>query len=147
MKKPMLSLAFAFLLFSAKSQSADELAIQKTCEAETRAWLAADAATFNNCWQIRPYSRILVSTEDGQTFAIGADQMKPAVATAMGNGGTFEIFNLKYSISGNSAWVTHDEVKTATDGSKHHSYEFRMLEKVDGAWKIVAMSVHHQKAK
>lgn len=148
MKKNTLLLVFLCLSFFAKSQSADELAIQKTCETESRAWLEGDAEAFNKCWQIRPYSRILVSTEEGQAIAIEANQMKPADPESMGKGGgTVEISNYKFSINGSSAWVTHDEVRTAPDGSKHPSFEFRMLEKVDGDWKIVALSVHAFKAK
>jgi hypothetical protein len=40
----------------------------------------------------------------------------------------------------------YDEVKTDAKGA-HPSYEVRLLEKVNGAWKIVGMSVHHYKAK
>lgn len=128
------------------AQSADEMAIQKVCETETRAWLAADATTFNNCWQVRPYTRILVTTEEGQTMAISADQMKAVTASAMGGSGTFVNSNYLFHIEGNSAWVTYDEVKTDAKGA-HPSHEMRLLEKANGQWKIVGMSVHHYKAK
>ena len=64
----------------------------------------------------------------------------------MGGGGSFVNTNYMIHVDGNSAWTTYDEVKTDEKGQKHPSYEMRVLEKVSGAWKIVAMSVHHYKA-
>lgn len=68
------------------AQTSDESDIKKVCEAETRAWLEKDATTFNNCWQksLRPYSRILVTTEEGQTISIRSDQMAAANVETMG---------------------------------------------------------------
>jgi hypothetical protein len=147
MKNLLLITLFISCVTALTAQSADESAIQKVCEAETRAWLEKDAATFNNCWQIRPYSRIIVTTEDGQTFSIGADQLKAATTENMaGDGGTFANSNYQIHVDGNSAWTTYDEVKTDAAGA-HPSYEMRLLEKVNGVWKIVGMSVHHYKPK
>lgn len=147
MKNLLLTILLISFATALTAQSADELAIQKVCEAETRAWLEKDANTFNNCWQIRPYSRILVTTEDGQSISIGADQLKAATAENMAGGsGTFANSNYQIHVDGNSAWATYDEVKTDAAGA-HPSYEMRLLEKVNGAWKIVGMSVHHYKAK
>jgi hypothetical protein len=140
-------IAFLLLLApTARAQSADETAIKKVCEAETRAWLDKDLANFNNCWQVRPYSRAVVTTEEGVTINIVAAQMQSLQAEAMGGEGTFANSNYLIHVDGNMAWATYDEVKTDSKG-QHPSYEFRMLEKVDGSWKIVAMSVHHYKAK
>lgn len=145
MKNILVTALFLGLTFAGFAQTPDEMAIQQVCEAETRSWLAADAATFNNCWQVRPYTRIFVTTEDGQTIAINGDQMKPAMKDAMGGGGSFKNSNYLFHIEGNSAWVTYDEVKTDDKGT-HPSHEVRLLEKVNGAWKLVGMSVHHYKA-
>jgi hypothetical protein len=143
----MLSIAFCLLLApTAHAQSADEAAIKKLCETETRAWLDKDVATYKNCWEIRPYSRIVVTTEDGQTMNITAEQMKTVNADVMGGGGTFANSNYLIHVEGNTGWVAYDEVKTDDKGKNHPSYEFRLLEKIGGAWKIVGMSVHHFKA-
>lgn len=147
----MQKFVFVFALFCLSatalfSQTADETAIKKVCEAETRAWLIKDAATFNNCWQVRPYSRIMVTTEEGVTLSIGADQIGKAQADVMGGGGSFVNSNYLIHVEGNTAWVTYDEVKTDEKGA-HPSYEMRLLEKVSGEWKIVGMSVHHYKKK
>ena len=144
MKHLLFLLLFASISVLATAQTTDESAIQKVCEAETRAWLDKDAATFNNCWQVRPYSRIMVSTEDGQTISMGGEQLKNATADIMGGGGTFANSNYQIHVEGNTAWAMYDEVKTDATGA-HPSYEVRLLEKVGGAWKIVGMSVHHYK--
>ncbi len=39
----------------------------------------------------------------------------------------------------------YDEFKTNADGSIHPTHEMRVLEKVDGSWKLVAQSIHHFK--
>lgn len=137
---------FIFAAYASIAQTTNEESIKKICESETRAWLEADATTFNNCWLVRPYTRITVSTEDGQTIQIGAEQIKSAQPNAMGNGGSFVNSNYLIHIEGNSAWATYDEVKIDVKGEKHPSFELRLLEKVNGAWKIVGMSIHHYKA-
>jgi hypothetical protein len=146
MKNLLFALLFIACATALSAQSAEELAIQKVCEAETRAWLAKDVATYNNCWEIRPYSRIMVTTEDGQTISMAGDQLKSASADVMGGGGTVTNTNYQIHIEGNTAWAMYDEVKTNDKGS-YPSYEVRLLEKINGAWKIVGISVHHYKAK
>jgi len=48
----------------------------------------------------------------------------------------------KISIKGKSAWVSHHEESTDKDGKKSYSYEIRMLEKINGQWKLVGQSIH-----
>lgn len=133
-------------LFNAQAQTTvDEAAIKAVVEAETRAWLNADAKTFMDCWQLQPYSRILVSTEKGEHFDVPTDGLKTLTAADMGSGGTFANSNYRISINSDMAWLTYDEVKTDKNGIPSPSHELRILEKVDGKWKIVGMSVHHYK--
>jgi hypothetical protein len=61
---------------------------------------------------------------------------------SMGRGGTSVNSNYKISIHGIGAWVSHDEESTSADGTKSYSKEIRMLEKVDGKWKLVGQSIH-----
>ncbi len=60
----------------------------------------------------------------------------------MGNGGYAINSNYKFSINGNSAWVSHNEESTDKTGNKKFSYEIRILEKINGQWKLVAQSIH-----
>ena len=60
----------------------------------------------------------------------------------LGNGGYATMSNFTFSIQKKHAWVSHDEVSVAVDGSKTHSHEIRMLEKIKGEWKLVGQSIH-----
>jgi hypothetical protein len=60
----------------------------------------------------------------------------------MGKGGNSERTNYTFSIHGDNAWVSHDEISTSAEGSKSYSHEIRILEKVNGEWKLVAQSIH-----
>jgi hypothetical protein len=44
-----------------------------------------------------------------------------------------------------TAWVTYNQVKT--DDSKLPSHEVRLLEKVNSAWELVEISLHHYEGK
>ncbi len=68
-------------------------------------------------------------------------RIKPP-ANMMGTGGTFSNSDYKISVIGNSAWVSHNEESISKDGQKTYSLEFKMLEKINGDWKIVGMSIH-----
>jgi SnoaL-like domain len=139
--------SFLLLAPSAYAQSAEEAAIKTLCEAETRAWLSKDVATYKNCWELRPYTRVVGTGEDGQIMNLAAEQLKTVNADVMGGAVTFANSNYQIHVEGNTAWATYDSVKTDDKGKTHPSYEFRLLEKIGGAWKIVGMSVHHYKSK
>jgi len=53
--------------------------------------------------------------------------------------------NHKIGITGNSAWASHDEESISKEGKSTFSYEVRLLEKINGAWKLVGQSVHQYK--
>ncbi|MBK8558321.1 MAG: endo-arabinase [Lewinellaceae bacterium] len=123
----------------------DEAAIIQVLEKESATWRARDVAGHAECWHIQPYSRILVSTTEGNTYDVPTAGMASVKPDQMGDGGTSINANYKFSIHGNSAWVSHDEVSISPEGAKTYSYEIRMLEKIDGAWKLVGQSIHAYK--
>ena len=125
------------------SQNSDEAAvIKKLLEKESATWRAADSKGHSECWHIQPYSRILISTPEGVTMDIPPTAMINTNPKAMGNGGFSVNTNYKMSINENSALVSHDEESTAKDGKKTFSYEIRLLEKIEGQWKLVGQSIH-----
>jgi hypothetical protein len=65
----------------------------------------------------------------------------------MGNGGVSVNTNYKMNITGNNAWVSHNEESTSKEGKKTFSYEIRILEKINGQWKLVAQSIHQYNPK
>ena len=148
-KKSSLYMKLIFILIilgglsqSGNSQSTDELAIKQLLEKESATWRAGDIKAHADCWVIKPYSRILVSTGDSTVLEIPTSVMINPPASIVGKGGSSVNSNYKMNITGNNAWVSHDEISTSADGVKTHSYEFRILEKINDQWKLVAQSIH-----
>ena len=130
---------------SACQKPADETAaIKQVLEKESATWRAGDVAGHAACWHLQPDSRILISTADGQVLDVPPARMV-APSAAMGQGGKAVLSNYRMHVAGSAAWVSHDEESTAKNGQKTYSYEFRMLEKIDGQWKLVGQSIHAYK--
>ncbi|WP_264563474.1 endo-arabinase [Flavobacterium sp. N3904] len=133
----------SLLLLSCKPTVNDEEAIKSLLEKESSTWRLGDSEAHAACWHIQPYSKILISTADGKTFEVPpAAIIKPIVNAS---GGTSINSNYKMSIHDDNAWVSHDEVSIAKDGKKTFSHEIRLLEKINGDWKLVGQSIHAYK--
>lgn len=128
-------------------QAKEEAAIRHLLEKESATWRSGDVKAHADCWHIQPYSRILVSTGDSNVLDLPPDLMVHPPAGIMGKGGSSVNTNYKMSIHGNNAWVSHNEESVSKDGVKSYSYEIRMLEKINGQWKLVAQSIHIYKPK
>ncbi|MCX6319840.1 MAG: endo-arabinase [Bacteroidetes bacterium] len=128
---------------SPELNEADEKNIITLLEKESATWRSGDGKAHADCWEIKPYSRILVSTTDGQSFDVPPAAMKNTDIKAAG--GSSSNMNYKISIHGDHAWVNHDEISIDTTGKKSYSHEFRILEKINGNWKLVGQSIHMYK--
>lgn len=117
--------------------------IKRLLEKESATWRAGDTKGHAECWYIQPYSKVLVSTGDGKAMDIPAIAMQAPIKNA--SGGFAVNSNYKMSIHENNAFVSHDEISTAKDGKKTFSHEIRLLEKVNGEWKLVGQSIHIDK--
>lgn len=143
MQKFVLLLLFPLVWSSASGQSAqDSVAIVRLLEKEAAIWRAGDIKGHSDCWQIRPYSRILASLADGSSFDIAPSLMLHPPENMIGNGGHAVLSNFKMSINAQNAWVSHDEVSVSKDGKASYSHEIRLLEKVNNQWKLVGQSIH-----
>ena len=116
-------------------------AIIQVLEKESATWRAGDFKAHADCWHIQPYSKILISTGDGTFLDIPPAAMIDPT-TKMGDEGTSSNSNYQFSIHADNAWVSHQEESIAKDGVKTHSYEIRMLEKINNEWKLVGQSIH-----
>ncbi len=146
MKKIIIAAIFTFAFISSYAQSKkDSVAIVSVLEKEAATWRVGDVKGHAECWQIRPYSRILISTTDGRAMDLDPQIIVNPPANMLGNGGKAIISKLKIGITGNSAWVSHDEESVSKDGISTFSYEVRLLEKVGDNWKLVGQSVHQYK--
>lgn len=143
-KKIILSalLFLSALLNAMHAQSADETAIKKVCEAETRTWLDGDKAGHAACWHVQPSSLVMVSLPDGTFITASGSDISATEDQGMGGGGSFTNSNYVIRISGNTAWATFDQTGADTKGNRMTAKELRILEKVNGEWKIVVMDAH-----
>ena len=128
-------------------QADEEAAIRQLLEKESATWRSGDVKAHADCWHIQPYSRILVSLPDGTVTDVPPALMLNPPAAIFGKGGSSVNSNYKMNISGHTAWVSHDEESTSAEGNKTFSSEFRMLEKINGQWKLVGQSIHIHKPK
>jgi len=78
---------------------------------------------------------------DGKIFSFPADKMVHPSPGIMGKGGTSKNEDYTMSIHGNTAFATHKETSTSADGSVTHTYEVKMLEKINGQWKITGLII------
>ena len=125
----------------------DETAIKTLLEKESASWRSGDIKAHADCWHLRPYSRILFSNGQGLTVDVPASLMIHPKPTQVGHGGSSTNSNYHFSIYKTNAWVSHHETSTAADGKKSYTYEMRMLEKVNGEWKLVGQSIHQYELK
>lgn len=148
-KRTLMKLTFTVCLLlmyvcSYNQTNNDSVAIVKLLEKAATTFRSGDAKAYADCWHVQPYSIILISTADGKAISIPAEALaKPS--SAMGKGGFATATNYRMSIHGDNAWTSFDEVSTAKDGTKSYSHEVWMFEKINGAWKLVAASMHFYK--
>ena len=140
-----ISFCLLFIWVCSYSQNTDDtVTIKKLLEKESATYRSGDVKAHADCWKIRPYSVILISTADGHAFSRPAEVMVQS-SENMGKGGFAVNTNYKISIHGDNAWVCHDEESTSKEGVKTFSYEMKMLEKINGEWKLVAAYMHFYK--
>lgn len=149
MKKTFFSLLFlAFGLIVANAQS-DDAAVRKAIEDETRAFHTnPDRNVFLSYWNITDET-VMTYSGGGNTIKITGVQMRDAVKNGTIPGvdnstTTYESFTIRSN--GNVAWASFVQIDIDKDGKKGpRLHEYRMLEKINGAWKIVCSSVHEMK--
>lgn len=143
MKKSWITVLLLLVLAQAQAQPLnDSVAIRLLLEKESATWRSGDIAAHAACWQIRPYSRIFISTGDSTVIDVPPAMMLNPPPGSAGKGGYSINTNYKMGITHNTAWVSHHEESVATNGKRTYSYEIRLLEKVKGQWKLVGQSIH-----
>ena len=142
MKTILLGCVLISLSFISSKKSQDEEDIKRLLEKESATWRSGDVAAHASCWSIQPYSRILVSLADGTALDVPPKFMIEPSANSMGHGGSSVNSDYKMCIHDHFASVSHNEVSTTKEGVKSYSYELRLLEKIDGEWKLTGQSIH-----
>lgn len=141
----LIATIFCSFVYGNYKQINDETLIKLLLEKESATWRSGDIAAHASCWHIQLYSKILVSTIDGKMFDVPPQNIINPPKNMIRKGGTSKNLNYKFSINENNAWVSHEEESTSTDGIKTFSTEIRILEKINGEWKLVAQSIHYHK--
>ena len=127
--------------------SADDTAIKTVIDAEKLASDAADYKTYLSYWAKVPYASFLINGQQyvGDVLWKTMDQVwankKPEKANTTRTG-----WNIR--TVGNTAFVTFEQrSENADTKAVRESAETRYMEKIDGAWKIVNVSVVPKPAK
>ncbi len=143
MKAAICTIIGLFFYFNGFSQAIpDSVAIKQLLLKESTSYHKGDLKARAECWQIQPYSRIVVSTAEGRFIEVPLSSVTNPPANFQADGSTVIFTNIKIGISGNGAWVSHDQETDTKDGKKYYSTEFKMLEKIKAQWKFVGMSIH-----
>jgi antirestriction protein ArdC len=134
------------LLFACQllAQTADETAIKAVIEAETTAFCKVSMAdVVKQFWILDDKTVMCASQVDGTMVLYHAAELLEQTEAPPENHATFQNSNYQIYITGNLAVVNHDQVVTLEGAAgKQYSHEIRVMEKVNGVWKIHVSSVH-----
>ena len=120
----------------------DTLQILDLLEKESRTWRSGDIAEHASCWQERSYNKVWINRGGGELLDIPAEVIIHPSKEMTGQGGQAYLSNFQFNIYGDKAWVNHDEVSVGVDGKETYTHEMRLLEKVNGEWKLVGQSLY-----
>ena len=125
----------------------DEMAIRQTCENETKYFHEADVKNWDNLWSQKGYVEyqsqylkelLKMPFAKGEMF-VG---MKNNVAkTIKPDGLMSKVTDFEARINGNMAWATYTQEDFKGENSTAKSRQLRILEKANGSWKIVGLSI------
>lgn len=130
--------------FSAIAQTEEEQ-IRQTIEAETAAFVNLSFAQVAERYWIMDDRTILnVTGPDGDCLQVDRLAIESRTEVPPPDHAQALKTNFQYLIRGNMAFVTCDQTVSFPDSTfKLLSHEFRVMEKVNGQWRIHQMSVHH----
>jgi ketosteroid isomerase-like protein len=142
-------LSITFLLFSSGSilfAQSDEEAIRQRIQDETADFCKMSIADLcKKHWIMDDKSFMLVTLIDGVTLISKKEDLIQDTTVPPDGHAKIEKTDYVISITGNTAYAYHHETATLQDGGKITAHQVRVLEKVDGVWKIHASSVHQYK--
>lgn len=128
------------------AQKNEEEAVKKACIAQHNAWMQRDIAALKAINASVPYSSRYWATKDGWIGGVnGSDQINKTYADLINKfpepmKATVERSNWQLKPMGeNFYWATFDFVSTDQDGKEYRQKEARLLEKINGEWKMVSV--------
>jgi hypothetical protein len=137
--------SITFLLFNPRfillAQS-DEEAIRQRIQEETDDFCKMSIADLSRKhWILDDKTFKVVTLSDGLTFLHKKDDILQDISIPPAGHATTEKADYIISITGNTAYAYHHETATLENGVKLTAHQVRILEKVDGVWKIHASTV------
>ncbi|MEM6700949.1 MAG: tetratricopeptide repeat protein [Bacteroidota bacterium] len=149
--KTVFSLFFIALTTILSAQTTDEVAIKKTVEAETKAWMDRDFDALISHWTQTDNNSFLIVTEDQIFRANDWEEMVASTKKNLENypnpiKQTLSTSNYIFAIHGDHAYVTYYQERTSPERTVK-SHEVRNMLKVNGQWKIESQATttdtHH----
>ena len=125
----------------------DEEAIKQTCENETKYYHEGDGNNWSSQWSETAYSEYQAQTLNERIkvpFAKGAMLVglkNVVVKTIKPDGLISKMTDFESRINGNLAWATYTQEDFNGETSVAKARQLRILEKVNGSWKIVGLSI------
>ncbi len=124
----------------------DEEAVKKAIEASTAYMYAADYDAYKKTWVNAPYITRVSVDAAGQVSRMNSEEYNALLEDyrknyKTPNGIKITRSNFAIRINGTSAFVVFNQHNDNTDGTQRDSIEERYLEKVNGEWKIVNVTV------
>jgi hypothetical protein len=148
MKILPLSIFWVLFLYQHAAAQSEEAAIRQVIEAESKTYhFNADRTAFLAYWHVTPDSRMVYS-EPAITVLLGSEQLSPTNPQLLQSKPDFAVntyTNVVIKANGTVAWATLDQKSELPDGTISYYHEFRGMEKVEGAWKIMNSSVQKYK--
>ena len=133
-------------IYNTPSKAEDEAAIKTVVEAEWKAYHDGNTEGVRSCWHFTPQTRAVATTIAGQTlYANSGDELRQLYTDIKPDNITFSNanYNIKINSGGNSAYVTYDQTSTDAAGKVLFlSHDVQNMERMNGVWKIAAISVH-----
>lgn len=133
--------------------SADHTAIIDVIYAETDAFMRLDYEDWAKCWVQDHRVRFAGFSPDfGLMLIEGWEELSAYMRDALENGNDcgmidFERDNIQISISGDTAWVVFDGGAVQPDGRVERTFETRVLERKQGAWRISYLAFASRRAR
>lgn len=128
-----------------KEQEAE--AVRKAIEAESNAYYKGDVAAWKAAWANNAYTERQhenLKKLAQSPYLKGAALVKAHeeyAKTFKATGQSFKISDFEAHIAGNTAWATYTQETLKADGSLDYKERaLRILEKINGEWKLVMMS-------
>lgn len=119
----------------------DEAEIIAVITNETQSFANADYEAWASNWVQDERAQNVCVSSIGQSVINGWSEVEAQMKNALVQGGgcgmiEFRQTNFRVNVDENTAWVTFDQCAKDKDGGTWDSYETRILERIDGQWKI-----------